>query len=93
MPLRTARAVLSVVPPLELLLLVVLAAGVPLPAPMPVAAEAAAATVLTLELLVARRLFRAGRRGGAGRRAALSATVAHLVPPLVRRRPAGRRPR
>lgn len=85
MLLRTARAALYVVPPLEVLLLVVLVAGMPLPTPVVVAAEAAAAAVLALELLVACRLYHAERRGGAGRRAALSATVAHLVPPLVRR--------
>jgi len=59
--------------------------GLPLPRPLIAAAEAAVIAVLILEAVAAYRLFRAERRGGANRRAALRATYAQLVPEQVRR--------
>ncbi|WP_113701876.1 hypothetical protein [Nonomuraea lactucae] len=85
MTLRLARAALYAVVPAELLLVILVASGTPLPAPAVVAAEAVAALVLCLAAVVAYRLYGSGRRGGAGRRAALSATVDQLVPVRVRR--------
>ncbi|GGS70476.1 hypothetical protein GCM10010156_31710 [Planobispora rosea] len=83
--LKVARAALFAVLPVELLVAVLLVSGVSLPLPVIVAAETLVAAVFLLETAVAWRLFRAERRGGAGRRAALRATVHRLVPVKVRR--------
>ncbi len=83
--LRIARAALFAVLPAELLLTVLLVSGVSLPGPVLAGAELAAVAVFLLETVTAYRLFRAARRGGADRRAALWATVHHLVPVQVRR--------
>jgi hypothetical protein len=83
--LRLARAVLFFVVPAELLFVVLLVSGVPMPLPVVVAAETVVAAVFVLETTIAYRLFRAARRGGADRRAAVRATVGQLVPVQVRR--------
>ncbi|MFF3437983.1 hypothetical protein [Streptosporangium sp. NPDC002721] len=83
--LWAARAALFAVIPMEMLLVVLLVSGVPLPGPVIVAAELVVASVLVLEAVTAYRLFRAERRGGADRRAALGATFRLLVPVQVRR--------
>ncbi|GAA3075851.1 hypothetical protein [Streptosporangium carneum] len=83
--LRVARAALFAVLPVELLLVVLTVSGVSLPGPVLVAAESAVALVLALEAVTAYRLFRAERRGGADRGAALRATVHRLVPVQVRK--------
>ncbi|WP_248958707.1 hypothetical protein [Sphaerisporangium perillae] len=83
--LRIARAVLYAVVPAELLLAVLLLSGVPVPGPVLAVAEPAVGAVLLLEVAVLLRLFRAARRGGAGRRAALRAAADRLVPEQVRR--------
>ncbi|MBG0831034.1 hypothetical protein HS041_25060 [Planomonospora sp. ID67723] len=83
--LRLARAAMFALLPAELLLAVLLLSGVAVPVPVIVAAEAAVAAVFLLETAVACRLFRAERRGGAGRRSALRATVRRLVPSQVLR--------
>ncbi|MER5646191.1 hypothetical protein [Streptosporangium sp. NPDC002524] len=83
--LRAARAALFAVIPMELLLVILLVSGVPLPGPVIVAAELLVASMLVLEAVTAYRLFRAERRGGADRRAALGATFRLLVPVRVRR--------
>ncbi|GAA4225919.1 hypothetical protein FHR32_008868 [Streptosporangium album] len=56
-----------------------------LPAPVILAAELTAVSVFALEAVTAYRLFRAGRRSGAGRRAAARAAARRLVPEQVRR--------
>lgn len=83
--LRAARAALFAVVPLEMLLVVLLVSGVPLPGPVIVVAELVVASMLVLEAVTAYRLFRAERRSGADRRAALRATFHLLVPVQVRR--------
>ncbi|MFB9717905.1 hypothetical protein [Planobispora longispora] len=83
--LKVARAAMFAVLPAELLIAVLLLSGVSLPLPVIVAAETLVAAVFVLETAVAWRLFRAERRGGADRRAALRATLHLLVPVKVRR--------
>ncbi|GAA3196091.1 hypothetical protein [Nonomuraea roseoviolacea] len=83
--LRIARAALYAAVPAECLLAVLLVSGIRPPAVLLAGAETAAALVFALEAAVAGRLYLAGRRAGAGRRAALSATLDALVPPVVRR--------
>ncbi|GAA3970384.1 hypothetical protein GCM10023085_60740 [Actinomadura viridis] len=83
--LRLARAALFAVIPAELVLAVLLLSGVALPVPLIVTAEAAVLAVLTLETATLLRLFRAARRDGADRRAALREAVRWLVPEKVRR--------
>jgi hypothetical protein len=83
--LKIARAALFAMVPGELLLAILLASGVSLPDPLIVVAESAVMAVFILEVAVAYRLFRAGRRGGADRRAAFWATAGQLVPEQVRR--------
>ncbi|MFF4413643.1 hypothetical protein ACFYY8_14010 [Streptosporangium sp. NPDC001559] len=82
---RVARAALLAVLPAELLLVVLTVAGVRLPGPVLVVVEVAVVAVLLLEAVTLLRLFRAARRGGAGRRAALGTAVRKLVPVPVRR--------
>ncbi|MFC3979837.1 hypothetical protein [Streptosporangium jomthongense] len=82
---RVARAALLAVLPAELLLVVLTAAGVRPPGPVLVVVEVAVVAVLLLEAVTLLRLFRAARRGGAGRRAALGTAVRELVPVPVRR--------
>ncbi|MDF5756052.1 hypothetical protein [Spongiactinospora sp. TRM90649] len=81
---KIARGLLYFVVPGELLLVVLLVAGVAPPRPVLVAAEIVVLLVLALEAVTAYRLFRAGRRAGATRRAALTATVDQMVPGPVR---------
>ncbi|MEU1879177.1 hypothetical protein ABZ470_17835 [Streptosporangium sp. NPDC020072] len=82
---RVARAALLAVLPAELLLVVLTAAGVRPPGPVLVVVEVAVVAVLLLEAVTLLRLFRAARRGGAGRRAALGTAVRELVPvPVLR---------
>ena len=76
--LRIARAALFAVLPAELLLAILLVSGVSLPVPVIVVAELAVVSVFVLEAVTAYRLFRAERRGGASRRAALLATFRSL---------------
>ncbi|GLW05702.1 hypothetical protein Misp01_08320 [Microtetraspora sp. NBRC 13810] len=83
--LRIARAALFAVIPAELLLLILIVSGVSLPFPVLVAAEFAVVSVLTLEAVTAYRLFRAERRAGASRPAALRGTYDRLVPAQVRK--------
>ncbi|MFC4534763.1 hypothetical protein [Sphaerisporangium dianthi] len=85
MTLAIARAALYAVIPAELLFAVLLLSGVAPPAPLIAVAEAAVAAALVLEAVVAGRLFRAARRRGMGRRAALRAVYEHMVPDKVRR--------
>ncbi|MER7208239.1 hypothetical protein ABT340_14315 [Streptosporangium sp. NPDC000239] len=82
---RAARAALLAVLPAELLLVVLTAAGVRPPGPVLVVVEVAVVAVLLLEAVTLLRLFRAARRDGAGRRAALGTAVRELVPAPVRR--------
>ncbi|MGJ6966006.1 hypothetical protein ACSDR0_29270 [Streptosporangium sp. G11] len=83
--LRAARAALFAVIPLEMLFVVLLVSGVSLPGPVIVVAELTVASMLVLEAVTAYRLFRAERRGGADRRAALLTTFHLLVPVQVRK--------
>lgn len=85
MMLRIARAVLFAMVPAELLVVVLLVSGVPLPGPVVLVAEGAVAAALVLEVVVGYRLFRAARRGGDHRRAAVRAAYGQLVPAQVRR--------
>lgn len=82
---RLARAALFTVVPVELLVLTLAATGASLPSTLVVATEMAVVALFVLEAVVAHRLFRRARRGGADRRAALRATVDRLVPVQVRR--------
>ncbi|GAA2449404.1 hypothetical protein GCM10010191_78770 [Actinomadura vinacea] len=85
MTLKIARIALFTLLPAELLLVVLLVSGVPVPAPLIAVAEAVVAAVLVLEAAVAYRLFRAARRGGSDRRAALREVRDRLVPDKVAR--------
>ncbi|WP_330176077.1 hypothetical protein OG875_22800 [Streptomyces sp. NBC_01498] len=76
---------LWVVVPAELALVGCLAAGVDVPAPVLLAAEAVVLTLLVCEAVVVRRHYRAARRTGAGRRAALARAVEAAVPATARR--------
>ncbi|SEG56273.1 hypothetical protein SAMN04489712_106300 [Thermomonospora echinospora] len=83
--LRVARAALFAMVPAELVLAVLLVSGVPLPHPVVVAVEVGVLAVLVLEAAAGYRLFRAERRAGADRRAALRGAWERLVPEQVRR--------
>ncbi|MEU9890163.1 hypothetical protein [Sphaerisporangium sp. NPDC051011] len=85
MMIRLARAALYAVLPAELLVAILLVSGVTLPGPVFAVTEAVVALVFVLEATTAYRLFRAARRRGADRRAALRETLHHLVPMPVRR--------
>lgn len=82
---RLARLLALLVPPAEVLVVVLLLTGVELPMPVIVAAESAVATVIVVEVTTAYRLFREERRAGAGRRAAAAAVWRRLVPEPARR--------
>ncbi|XRQ09086.1 hypothetical protein ACN3XK_73515 [Actinomadura welshii] len=82
--LRVARAALFGLVPAEFVLVILLVSGVALPAPVVVAGEAVVAAVLLLEAVVAVRMIRRARRGGAGWRTAVR-SVGELVPQPVRR--------
>lgn len=82
MMLRLARAALLAAAPVEALLLVLVASGVPLPPPVLAVVVLA---VLPLEVVTVLRLYRAARRAGLPRRAAVRAAYEHLVPVQVRR--------
>ncbi|MEU1493811.1 hypothetical protein ABZ456_26615 [Streptomyces sp. NPDC005776] len=82
---RAARLVAAVVLPAELAVAVCLMAGVRIPGALLAGAEAAVLSAFVLEAVVFGRLWRAERRVGAGRRAAMSAALRTVVPVTVRR--------
>ncbi|MFG3254639.1 hypothetical protein [Streptomyces sp. NPDC048172] len=83
--LRVARAALFAAVPAELVVMVLLVSGVSLPGPLLTAVEVAVLAVVVLEGATAWRLYRAERRGGAGRKAACRGAYERLVPVRVRR--------
>ncbi|MBB5628394.1 membrane protein implicated in regulation of membrane protease activity [Sphaerisporangium krabiense] len=85
MMVRIARAALFTVFPAELLLMICLVSGMALPGYVVWTAETVVMLVLALEAAAAYRLFRANRKGGADRRAALRLTYHGLVPTKVRK--------
>ena len=85
MTVHLARALLVAVLPAELLVVGLLLTGVALPGPVVAVVETIVLATVVLEATIAYRLFRAERRSGAGRRAALRATGDRLVPEQVRR--------
>ncbi|WP_329388446.1 hypothetical protein [Streptomyces sp. NBC_01716] len=76
---------LWVLVPAELTLVVCLVAGVDVPAPVLLAAEAVVLTLVVAEAVLVRRRYKAARRAGAERRAALVAAVEAAVPATARR--------
>ncbi|MFJ2702841.1 hypothetical protein ACIO3R_06525 [Streptomyces sp. NPDC087428] len=82
---RGARLVVAGVVPAELALAVCLLAGVRIPAAVLIGAEGAVLAALVLEAVVLGRLWHAGRRAGAGRRAAMGAALRTVVPEKARR--------
>ncbi|MCX4772921.1 hypothetical protein [Streptomyces sp. NBC_01285] len=82
---RGARLVVAGVVPAELALGICLLAGVRIPAAVLIGAEAAVLAALVLEAVVLGRLWRAGRRAGAGRREAMGAALRTVVPEGVHR--------
>lgn len=82
---RGARFVAAAVLPAELAVGVCLVAGVRIPGAVLAGAEGVVLAVFVLEAVVLGRLWRAGRRAGAGRRAALGTAVRTVVPVTVRR--------
>ncbi|TWG02737.1 hypothetical protein FHX80_111148 [Streptomyces brevispora] len=82
---RGARLVAAGVVPAELVLGICLLAGVRVPAAVLIGAEGAVLAALALEAVVLGRLWRAGRRAGAGRREATGAALRTVVPDGVRR--------
>ncbi|MFG2407041.1 hypothetical protein ACGFR8_22360 [Streptomyces brevispora] len=82
---RGARLVAAGVVPAELVLGICLLAGVRVPAAVLIGAEGAVLAALALEAVVLGRLWRAGRRAGAGRREATGAALRTVVPEGVRR--------
>lgn len=82
---RGARLVVAGVVPAELALGICLLAGVRIPAAVLIGAEAAVLAALVLEAVVLGRLWRVGRRAGAGRREAMGAALRTVVPEGVRR--------
>ncbi|WLQ43384.1 hypothetical protein P8A22_27795 [Streptomyces laculatispora] len=82
---RGARLVAAGVVPAELALGICLLAGVRIPAAVLIGAEGAVLAALVLEAVVLGRLWRAGRRAGAGRREAMGAALRTVVPEGVRR--------
>lgn len=82
---RGARLVVAGAVPAELALAVCLLAGVRIPAAVLIGAEGAVLAALVLEAVVLGRLWHAGRRAGAGRRAAMGAALRTVVPEKVRR--------
>ncbi|MFI6863250.1 hypothetical protein ACIBKZ_25705 [Streptomyces sp. NPDC050421] len=82
---RGARLVAAAVLPAELALGVCLVAGVRIPGAVLAGAEGAVLLAFVLEAVVLGRLWRAGRRAGAGRREAMGAALRTVVPVAVRR--------
>ncbi|MFG3138182.1 hypothetical protein ACGFZA_18465 [Streptomyces sp. NPDC048211] len=82
---RAARFVAAAVLPAESAVGVCLVAGVPVPGVLLAGAETVVLAALVLETVVLGRLWRAGRRRGAGRRAATVAALRTVVPVPVRR--------
>lgn len=82
---RGARLVVAAVLPAELALVVCLLAGVPIPGVVLAGVEGVVLLALALEAVVLARLWRAGRRAGAGRREAMGGALRTVVPVGVRR--------
>ncbi|ROQ69369.1 hypothetical protein EDD93_3867 [Streptomyces sp. 840.1] len=82
---RGARLVVAAVLPAELALMVCLVAGVRIPGAVLAGAEGIVLLALVLEAVVLARLWRAGRRAGAGRREAVRGALRTVVPMGVRR--------
>ncbi|WP_329542007.1 hypothetical protein [Streptomyces sp. NBC_01358] len=82
---KAARLVAVAVLPAELALGVCLVAGVRIPGAVVAGAEGAVLLGVVLEAVVLGRLWRAGRRAGAGRRAAAAGALRTVVPLPVRR--------
>ncbi|MEV0782545.1 hypothetical protein AB0I52_06060 [Streptomyces sp. NPDC050423] len=80
---RGARLVVMGVVPFELGLAVCLLAGIRIPAAVLIGAEVTVLAALVLEAVVLGRLWRAGRRAGAGRREAVGAALRTVVPEKV----------
>lgn len=83
--MRGARFVAAAVLPAELVLAGCLVAGVRIPGAVLAGAEGIVLVAFALEAVVLGRLWRAGRRGGAGRREALGGALRAVVPVAVRR--------
>ncbi|MEV0584298.1 hypothetical protein [Nonomuraea sp. NPDC050310] len=82
--IRLARLVAYTLIPFELALVTIVLAGVRVPLPVILAAELLALAVVLFEAAVLTGLYRAARRRGATRRAALSEAVRQAVPARVR---------
>lgn len=82
---RGARLVAAGVVPAELAVGICLLAGVRIPAAVLIGAEGAVLAALALEAVVLGRLWRDGRRAGAGRREAMSTALRTVVPEKARR--------
>ncbi|MBT2212058.1 hypothetical protein [Actinomadura sp. NEAU-AAG7] len=82
---RLARAALFIVVPAEAVALILPASGVRPPESVVAVAEAAVSVLFVVEAAVAVRLWRAHRRTGLSRRAALRTAYEELVPLKVRR--------
>ncbi|MFG2596568.1 hypothetical protein [Streptomyces sp. NPDC048462] len=82
---RGARLAVAAVLPAELALVVCLLAGVPIPGVVLAGVEGVVLLALALEAVVLARLWRAGRRAGAGRREAMGGALRTVVPVGVRR--------
>lgn len=82
---RGARLVVAAVLPAELALMVCLVAGVRIPGAVLAGAEGIVLLALVLEAVVLARLWRAGRRAGAGRREAMGGALRTVVPVGVQR--------
>lgn len=83
--MRGARLVAGAVVPVELAMGICLLAGVRIPAAVLIGAEGAVLAALVLEAVVLGRLWRAGRRAGAGRREAMGTALRTVVPEKARR--------
>ncbi|MFJ9677183.1 hypothetical protein ACIRP2_03885 [Streptomyces sp. NPDC101194] len=85
MSVRIARYAVGAVPAVELALVGCLLAGVRVPVAVLLGAEALVIGVLGFEAIALWRLWRAGRRAGAGRREAMGAALRAVVPDKARR--------
>ncbi|WP_413753734.1 hypothetical protein NRF20_31620 [Streptomyces sp. R-74717] len=85
MSVRIARYAVGAVPAVELGLGGCLLAGVRIPGAVLLGAEALVVAALGFEGVVLWRLWRVGRRAGAGRREAMGAALRTVVPEKVRR--------
>ncbi|MBV1853661.1 hypothetical protein [Catellatospora tritici] len=85
MMLRTARAALYTMLPLEAVIMVLLVSGVALPPLVVTGVEVLVPAVLVLQAVALWQVYRAQRRGGREPRAALRGAYEQLVPVRVRR--------